>query len=189
MSALRSFGVRVSHVKIGDRTLPIYCSSDGHFSVLNIDDTDALKNPTSDADVEPLARRSVSVEAATDTARAALAKRKVKVRVPFWFKDGRRGWAYGIHAGNGDVLVEDRHGVKDRLSTSRYYHRESAGVTKGVLVADTPAERVKRLLQLRKLIKKCEDEAREIEQWYGLDLQALVLTEIETKQRESADDA
>ena len=52
-------------------------------------------------------------------ARTKLAKRKVKVEVPFRLLNGRRGIATGIHSGNGNVTVTypttGRPGFTDQL--------------------------------------------------------------------------
>jgi len=179
MPSATAFGTRVSHVTIGDRKLPVYCSGSGKFAILNaIDGTE-----TELGDVEPLAKDSASIEAAAQKARAALAQRKIKVSVPFWFTDGRRGIAYGIHAGNGDVLVKDRSGTKERLRHYRGLGAQRA--THGVLVADTDPKVVKRLLQLRVAIKKLQDEAEEIERWHSVDLQAAVREAIEKAETQS----
>lgn len=112
------------------------------------------------------------LENALGQARAKLAKAKVKVEVPFVTRDGRRGSAYGRHAGNRDVLVRID-GQAERISSER------------VLKPDTPERVTARLVEIEETARAGQRERRQLEREWALDLDAVVDAAITAKQAES----
>lgn len=112
-----------------------------------------------------------TLEEAKNRARAQLAKRKVKVEVPFLTsRTFVRGVATGIHAGTNNVLVRTERpfarGEKTEQLTG-YGSRE-------VLRADMPDEAKFRLQVARAMEREAASKIRAIEREYGMDLRGEV---------------
>lgn len=105
-----------------------------------------------------------SLKSAVAKARTELKKRDVKVSVPFRLADGRSAIAYGIHQGNGQVLIEFADGSKDSIGGGRGMGRAQ------ILKADTPDEQVQRLGELNDRIRELSAQAKTIEGKWAIDM-------------------
>jgi hypothetical protein len=107
-----------------------------------------------------------TLDQAKSRARTVLAKRKVKVEVPFKLKDGTEGVATGIHAGNGAVMAKViRHG---RERAEQIERRQDA------YKPETPQEVFDKVASLTEQSNALYDERKTLEaEWaidqYGLD--------------------
>lgn len=110
-----------------------------------------------------------TLEAAKNSARAALSKRKVKVEVPFILEDGRRGVADSRHARNRTVLCT----IGD--------HRDELPGRATVFQADTPDVELKRFIELTSRITELAREAKLIEEEWTFDIGRAVDRAVEEK--------
>lgn len=115
-----------------------------------------------------------TLDIATNNARATLTKRKVKVEVPFVNGRGERSVATGFHARTGDLL------------TRQAGESPSINGMRSVLSASIPDEELARLRELRGEIRERENEAREIERAYPMNLKVAVEQAIREKVEEGS---
>lgn len=105
--------------------------------------------------------RAESLDKAISQARTKLAKKKVKVEVPFRLRSGKRGVATGIHGGTGNVTarIEQWSG---RMDPEQLQARDQ------VFKAETPDSVFDRLNAIRDETNRLHDEQREIENEWNL---------------------
>lgn len=115
-----------------------------------------------------------TLEIATSKARATLTKRKVKVEVPFVNSRGERSVATGIHVRTGDILIRTEKGEAESISGGGTRLRS-------VLSNEITDEELKRLKDLRGEIRNIDNEAREIERAYTMNLKVEVEAAIREK--------
>lgn len=120
-----------------------------------------------------------TLEKAKQQARTALAKKKVKVSVPFtiiWHSndtaEARRGTATGIHAKSYDVLVRYADGEADTIGSYGTVFRD-----------DVPQDVIDRYILLSTEMRKKQVEMRTIENQHKLDLKKAVREAIEAEAR------
>lgn len=103
-------------------------------------------------------------------ARAYIAKRKVKVSIPFRTSVGEHGVATGIHSSNGSVLAKID-GVALQMN--------GRGNNSVVLKADTPEEDIARLIKITEIVRNLTAEEKRIEFRNSLNLKSAVDKAIE----------
>lgn len=120
--------------------------------------------------------RNQQLEGAKDEARRKLAKNKVKTEISFYNIDGRRGIAYGIHAGNGDALVRYDDGESDRIGYG----------SKELLKGDTPEEVRLRITAIDEQTTALNRERRRLMDEFSIDLRGAVAAAITAQESSSS---
>lgn len=113
--------------------------------------------------------RGETLDKAKAQARAALAKRRVKVEVPFVTKQGERGVAHGIHQRNRTVLV--RMGASGSAAELQGYSEQFR--------PDIPADVLERFLEAGRAAQLLEKERSAISKEWSLDLRKAVVCAID----------
>lgn len=156
----------VGRVTLGGTEVEVHASTSGRWRIHTIEN-EGLGIRLGDAE---------TLEKAEAQARTVLSKMKVKVDVPFFDEDGRRGVAYGRHAGHGNVLARVD-GEAVTLNPRRY--------SNGILAGDTPAHVLARIKALQESIHADKRELNMLRERHGLDLVQAVADAITAKQAES----
>lgn len=88
-------GTQIDQLTISNQDVDVYVSKNGTFSV--------YRSSTSEDDTALGSARTL--EDAIQKAKTTIAKRKVKVNIPFYTQNGKAGRITGRHGGNGKILV------------------------------------------------------------------------------------
>ncbi len=150
--------MRIGTQTIAGQSVEIHASTQGRWSITMPDTEDRSSLGSGE-----------TLEAAIEQARRAIAKRKVRVEVPFITLTGDKGVATGRHAANRDILVR----IGEKAERLDDYAR--------ALQPDTPAEELTKLTAAKATEKQAQREQRRIENEYKLELGRAVDAAIEAK--------
>jgi hypothetical protein len=137
---------------IAGTDVEVHVTGNGRFNVKRADDEHVLLGI------------DATMEDALAKARTTLAKRKVRVNVPFRTLDGEHGLATGLHGGTGRVMA--------RLD-GEACQMDNATLAKA-LRADTPQDVIDRYIELTNTVRAAQTEQRTIQRDHSLALEQAV---------------